>query len=293
MPKEREGRIENQRVKDAHSEHNHMVEGLSDDMKAFYAELSQIFPEIRITSGKRESSPSGKFSHHHEGNAIDIGKEHTDVYDYLVNDIKGLALMNKYGLGILDETHPENMKKTNATGPHFHIGKDSRLYATTKQRLEQYENIQPMQSFYSQNQTFDYNNPDDLSGANLNLTGTYKPQADVIMEGPGGEPFRLVVPNQQVAEVFKGELQKEQEKEEIKSQKQQESEHRKLLEQKQKEENAKIAQVVNTMNTIRQRDAESFERESTANKYAIPAPQQPMIAVQQGLPTLPSIFKMQ
>lgn len=42
--------------------------------------------------------------------------------------------MKKYKVGFLDESDPYTMRKTGATGPHFHIGKDSKLignYTTT------------------------------------------------------------------------------------------------------------------------------------------------------------------
>lgn len=125
------------RAKDMHN--NPIVDGLSDNMKAFTKELEQKFPGIRYTSGKREASQKvGKYhkhSHHNTGDAVDIGKEHKDVYDYLYNTQEGLSLLTKYGLGIIDETNPETMKKTGATGPHFHIGKDTKFANEAKQRF--------------------------------------------------------------------------------------------------------------------------------------------------------------
>lgn len=284
------------RVKDEHTEHIHEHEGLSDNMKGFYSELTTLFPGIRMTSGKRVSSPSGGDSHHHTGDAIDIGKEHTDVFEFLTNTKEGLGLMYKYDLGILDETDPRTMEQTGATGPHFHIGKDSGLYKVTKTRYEQFEGIQPTQSFYRQNPNFDYSEVTNFDNANFNLNGTYNPEASVVLEGPGPDggtsPFRLVLPNNQVAEVFTGELQKEEEKENIKSEKREESEYRKLFEQKQKEEQKKIQQVVTTMNKIRSRDEESLDRESLNSDYSIPPVGQAPLTVQKGLPNLPSIFKI-
>lgn len=285
-----EGHVEPRRVKDEHSESNHMVEGLSDEMKGFYTELSAIFPEIRVTSGLREGDED---SHHHTGNAIDIGKEHTDIYEYLYNTQEGLALLNKYELGILDETDPRTMQKTGATGPHFHIGKDSGLYSTTQTRYTQWESgVQPMQSFYSQNLNYDYSNPSNLEGANLNLYGNYNPEADITLDGLGAS-FKLVLPNQQVAETFIGEMNKEQEKEDYKDQKAQESEYRKILEQKQREEQAKIDQVFSTMDKMRKRDADSLSREGNSADYSIEPVAQQKVEIQRGLPQLPSIFNMQ
>jgi hypothetical protein len=124
------------RAKDVHN--NPIVDGLSDNMKAFTRELEQKFPSIRYTSGKREAAQKvGKHhnhSHHNTGDAVDIGREHKDVYEYLYNTREGLELLTKHGLGIIDETSPEMMKKTGATGPHYHIGKDTKFAAEAKNR---------------------------------------------------------------------------------------------------------------------------------------------------------------
>ncbi|MBO7211650.1 MAG: hypothetical protein J6V44_11700 [Methanobrevibacter sp.] len=40
------------------------------------------------------------------------------------NSPKIKAYMKANGLGIIDETKPEMMKRTGASGPHLHIGKD-------------------------------------------------------------------------------------------------------------------------------------------------------------------------
>lgn len=282
------------RVKDEHSESNHMVEGLSDNMKGFYTELTKIFPEIRVTSGLREDDHD---SHHHTGDALDIGKEHTDVYDYLYNNQEGLALMNKYGLGILDETNPTTMQKTGATGPHFHIGKDSGLYKTTQTRYTQYDVAQPMQSWYSQNLNYDYSKPAEGQSVNTNLYGNHNPETGIVLEGTAtegktGATFRLVVPTAQVASTFIGELDKEQEKEDYKVEKEKESQYRQALAQKQKEEQAKIDAVFSTMNKIHNRDEDSLTRKASETDYGItPVPQQGL-EVQRNLPTLPSIFQI-
>lgn len=128
------------RLKDEHKGHNHILEGLSPDMLAFNEELSKVFPKIRYTSGKRSASQKvgnySKVSHHNTGNALDMGAEHQDVYNYLMNTKEGLQLLAKYELGVIDETDPETMKKTGATGKHYHIGKDSHYAKQVKQKLE-------------------------------------------------------------------------------------------------------------------------------------------------------------
>jgi hypothetical protein len=128
------------RVKDNHEGHNHIVESLSPEMQAFNAELAQKFPKIRYTSGKRSASQNvgkySKVSHHNTGNAFDIGAEHKDVYEFLNNTEEGLLMLTKYGLGIIDETDPEMMKKTGATGKHYHIGKDSKFAKMAQEKLK-------------------------------------------------------------------------------------------------------------------------------------------------------------
>lgn len=130
--KEEKEKTSASRVKDEHKDHDHKSYGLSEDLESFRQELEAKFPNLRITSGRR--NPTEKFSHHHRGDAIDIGKENADAYEYLMNEREGLALLNKYGLGIIDETDPEMMNKTGATGPHFHIGKDTEYSKIAQER---------------------------------------------------------------------------------------------------------------------------------------------------------------
>ena len=287
----------NPRVKDVNQEHNDITHGLSDNTKSFYTELSTLFPELRVTSGKRDTSPSGNFSHHHNGDALDIGPEHTDVYEYLNNTPEGLDLMNRHGLGILDETDPRNMKKTSATGAHFHIGKDSGLYANTKARYDQVDNIQPMYSFGAKNPTFDYSDLDNLDNADLQLTGQHVPVEEKVEISPDmvgaderlGAKFSVVVPNKQVANTFIKEVKTEQDKVEMKADKLNKSSARQNLLNQEMEEKAKIDKIFQTMGAVRQRDVESQTRvKPKTNQTFTPTPQ---IDIQQGLPTLPSLFK--
>ena len=81
----------------------------------------------------------GNKSRHNLGQAIDI-KVNNDIKNFLLSN-DGITLMKKYKVGFLDESDPDTMRKTRATGPHFHIGKDSKLvgnYTTTPNYINYY-----------------------------------------------------------------------------------------------------------------------------------------------------------
>ena len=104
------------------------LEGLDNDLLGFHNELYTLFPNMVVTSGKRTGNGVGKLgnkSRHNLGQAIDI-KVNSDIKNFLLSN-DGVNLMKKYRVGFLDESDPDVMKKTKATGPHFHIGKDSTL----------------------------------------------------------------------------------------------------------------------------------------------------------------------
>lgn len=113
------------RVKDEHAGHNHVLGNISEDLKEFNQQLEAKFPKIRYTSGKRTASQGvGKYSKtslHNTGNAEDIGAEHKDVYEWLTKNEEGIALAANYGIKIIDETNEATMKKTGATGKHYHF----------------------------------------------------------------------------------------------------------------------------------------------------------------------------
>jgi uncharacterized protein YgiB involved in biofilm formation len=102
-----------------------IVQGLAPNMQTFAQAIEEKFPNVVYTSGKREASQrvgkNYKHSHHNTGNALDISGRNPEVYAYLTKDPEGIALMKQYGLEAIDETNPETMKKTGATGPHYHI----------------------------------------------------------------------------------------------------------------------------------------------------------------------------
>lgn len=113
-------------------------EGLKENMVGFTNELTKVFPDLKITSGfrKKAFTKQGNVSRHALGEAIDI-EARQDVYDYLWNTKDGITLVNKYNLGILDETNPETLKKTGGTGVHYHIGADSTLVPKAQQRYKE------------------------------------------------------------------------------------------------------------------------------------------------------------
>lgn len=116
--------------------------GLKDNAFAVMNILKNKFPSLKVTSTVRNASQgvgkNSKTSRHNIGEAFDISGEHKDVYDYL-NTYEGVNLLNKYGLGVLDETDPETMKKTGATGAHYHIGADTKLVANTRAKLSGFD----------------------------------------------------------------------------------------------------------------------------------------------------------
>lgn len=129
--------------------------GVGEDIHGFMDELQSVFPDVVITSGKREGDGH---SHHAHGNAVDIN-HNPQIYNYLMNTPEGLSLMDKYKLGIYDESNPNIMAKTKASGAHFHIGKDQGLYSHTSSRLgalKEGKEIPKAISFIEANPNFDY-----------------------------------------------------------------------------------------------------------------------------------------
>ena len=85
---------------------------------------------LRITSGHRAGAKtsSGKDSWHSSGWAIDVTPIDGWTYEDLKQAIKESPELIKYlrdnQIGILDETSDSTQEETNATGAHWHIGKD-------------------------------------------------------------------------------------------------------------------------------------------------------------------------
>lgn len=109
---------------------------LHPDIIGFREEVAKKFPNVRYTSGFRPGAKTkqGKLSRHATKEAVDAVAER-EFYNFLTNDREGISLMNKYNLGILDETSAEMLAKTGGTGAHYHIGKDMQLVAQTKARF--------------------------------------------------------------------------------------------------------------------------------------------------------------
>lgn len=100
-------------------------------MKGFLDVLSDAGISVRVTSGIRKNSKTsnGAKSYHSEGKAIDIVPIEGQTYDDLRNQIQSspevINYMKIHRIGILDETDADTMKKTGATGPHWHVGPDN------------------------------------------------------------------------------------------------------------------------------------------------------------------------
>ena len=103
---------------------------IHENVRMFERELKQKFPQLRVTSGYRKKAftKQGNVSQHAKGGALDLGYD-KEIADYLANTYEGVGLLNKYGLGVLDESTKEVMDKTGATGAHLHVGMDSGLVA--------------------------------------------------------------------------------------------------------------------------------------------------------------------
>jgi hypothetical protein len=146
------------------------MDGLSDSLKSFYEEVlqSEIGHIFTITDAKRERGAKygSSTSAHFDGNAVDFRND-PRVFDFFVNKEEGVRLLDKYKLGIYDETDPRNMGV--ATGPHFHVGTDfynSKFEYSTSKRVKELEGgeLKPIKSFSALNPEFDYKAYDESWG---------------------------------------------------------------------------------------------------------------------------------
>lgn len=98
-------------------------------------EIKELFDKaginVRVTSGKRKAGAVGRASarsHHVGGNAVDIvpgnGETFESIKRKMTQHPEILQFFYENGLGVIDETTAATMKKTGATGKHFHIGPD-------------------------------------------------------------------------------------------------------------------------------------------------------------------------
>lgn len=109
--------------------------------------LKQQGIDFTITSGYRPNAvtKSGHKSNHSiEGGAYDIkpanGKSFEDLREQIYSNPTIVQWMNDHGWGIIEETTPNAMAKTGATGKHWHFGPDSMGVQNFKKRLEEYNN---------------------------------------------------------------------------------------------------------------------------------------------------------
>ena len=109
--------------------------------------LKQQGVDFTITSGYRPNAitKSGHKSNHSiEGGAYDIkpanGKSFEDLKEQIYSNPTIVQWMNDHGWGIIEETTPEVMAKTGATGKHWHFGPDSMGVQNFKKRLDEYNN---------------------------------------------------------------------------------------------------------------------------------------------------------
>lgn len=107
---------------------------LDKDITNFITELQQKFPNVVITSGFRENAVTkfGKKSRHSTGEAVDI-RINPEISNWLYNTKEGITTLNKYGLGMLDESKKENQKFGNA----IHAGKDYALVERARNRYKE------------------------------------------------------------------------------------------------------------------------------------------------------------
>lgn len=99
-------------------------------MNEFLNEAAKYGIFFRVTSGVRPGAKTkqGRTSYHSLGHAIDVTPIQGETYEDLKYKIKNspgfVKWMQDNGYGIFDETTPEVMKRTGASGAHWHIGRD-------------------------------------------------------------------------------------------------------------------------------------------------------------------------
>lgn len=263
------------RVKDRVVNNERIKSGLSPDIQAFNEELFTVFPDLRLTSGRRE--PSDHFSHHHKGDAEDIGKEHSDMYYYLMNTKEGLQLLNKYDLGVIDETDPKVLEKTGGTAPHFHIGKDSYYSDIAKQRLMNFEKIETLDSYISKGKRPSTDFPKIGQSPSLS-----SPPQNV----PGSVPFRLDTGEVVTLPVSPEFFEKEVQKQEVTQEMIEKSDAMKRIEQEQKKREDFLTSVQGTKYASPKKSSNQMQGEIPDQNIEQPD-------IQTSLPDLPSLFSIE
>lgn len=256
------------RLKDIDADSKAKYETLSPNVKAFVKEYDETFGGVfKITSGKREAKNKVGANHdhskHNTGDALDFSAVDYEHYNNLVNTKEGLALMAKYNLGILDETDPENMKKTKATGAHFHLGIDPALAKNTKTRLQSFdEGVEPIISYKQRYEMGEKPKSDVNETANTN----------VIV------PFE----QKQYEDVFT----RVAEKEIIKEVKTEKSEARKEIQKEVSQQEQFLKEYMQEV------EKQKVQQQSPAQQQEERQPINFNIQVQEQLPELPNIFQI-
>ena len=101
------------------------------DMQEWIDLATQEGISFTVYSGVRPNAmtKNGHKSNHSIGMALDIGPKRgqtfADLKRQILSSPRLLAFMREKGIGVINETIPEVMAQTGATGPHFHIGPDT------------------------------------------------------------------------------------------------------------------------------------------------------------------------
>ena len=275
-------------VKDQHENHTGYYNSLSSNLKGFIDDVYALddgkFKGIRLTSGKRDKKEGDRDSKHHTGDAVDIaawqngGELGNELYSRLLNTRDGLAILNKHGLGIYDETDPAELKKTGGSGPHFHIGSD--FGHRTKERLNQFSSgeVTPVVSFYASNPGFDYSNINESLNAMENANSY--------------APFKVSTTDPNLARTFVSEVKREAGKESKTEEKVSESDARKKIEKAKAEAfKAKMErekEFLKAVSDFGKPDAPLKQPEQTPFKEEA----YDFIKMQTSMPDLPSIHQL-
>lgn len=101
------------------------------NMREVLNKFAEAGINVHVTSGERlpgQAGKAGKRSHHITGNAVDIVPGKGETWESMRKKIKENEPLKNWlrskKIGIIDETVADTMKKTGATGPHWHIGPD-------------------------------------------------------------------------------------------------------------------------------------------------------------------------
>ena len=100
-----------------------------DSLRQFAKLLENKGIPVRITSIERPGArtSNGAMSHHSSGKAMDVvpvDNNFEKLQNVLTTDPDVIGFMNMLGIGFIDETTEEMLRRTGGTGPHYHFGPD-------------------------------------------------------------------------------------------------------------------------------------------------------------------------